>query len=207
MNDNKAFFNAAFAENRDQWLYADSWYAEEKDAFWKKHSSACYSIQIQCTKDSGNTVADIGDSFANRADSNFGQDSAITITSTTPGVTYQEFLAQSESQPFIVGRTMIISTTSAMLERSVALRHRNATGDAVAYSINPLVDPYQVQTDRVIEDYEYIFDGMTRLRFTMSANSTVLVRMYLVSKYDATQIVAGRPSTQKYSPPHLIKAT
>ena len=207
MSNNTAFFDAARAENRDKWLCADSWYAAEKDAFWQKHSDSCYIIQVVSSKGGSTTAVEIGDSFTNRVASNFNQDADIAITSTISGVTYQEFLAQSEAQPFIVGRTMIISTSSGQIERSVGIRHRNVNGDLVQRVIAPLVDPYQNQTDRIIDDTEYIFDGMTLFNFRIDALATVTIRLYLLSKFAASQIIAGRPAVQKYKPPHLIKAT
>lgn len=205
MKDNKAFFDAASAENRDKWLCADSWYSKEKDSFWKKNSDSCYIIKI-VSGGAGATI-ELGDSFTNRTANNFNVVDTTSVTSPISGVTYQEFLAQSESQPFIVGRTMIISATAGQIERPFQITHRNASGDAVSRVMSPIVDPYQRQTDRLIDDTEYIFDGMTRYSFYLEASATVYIRLYLVSKFSATQIIAGREEVQKYMPPYLIKAS
>lgn len=191
----------------DAWSDADAWQsADAQGTPVQKHSSAPYIIQIVNACTSAISSVDIGDSYTNRAASNFNQNTSITITSTITGVTYQEFLAQSESQPFTVGRTMVISTSAGQLDQTIAVTHRNSAGDRNDHVITPTLDPYQNQTDRIIDDYEYLFDGMTRLRFNqINGSATVTVRMYLVNKFAASQIIAGRPAQQVYEPPHLIK--
>jgi hypothetical protein len=203
MNNNN-FFNAAYSNDRDTWKMADG-SSEGEEA--QMHSSAPYIIQIVNGDDASNVYdVDLGDSYINRTDSHFGQNPSITITSTISGVTYQEFLAQSESQPFTVGKTMVVSTSAGQLDQTVAITHRNASGDRNDHVITPTLDPYQQQTDRIIDEYEYLFDGMTRLRFNqINAGATVTVRMYLKNKYAASQIISGRPALQDYQSPNLIK--
>ena len=203
--DNRQYFEAAERENRDKWLCADSWLEQSADPQKKLRGEANFIIQVVSGKDSS-TFVNLGDSFTTRTADNFGQDASITVTSTISGVTYQEFLAQSESEPFIVGRTMIISTTEGQVENPVVIAHRNANGDRVDHVITPTIDPYQNQTDRIIDDYEYLFDGMTRFRFSINGRATVSIRLYLINKWAATQAIAGRPAIQNYRPPHLIKA-
>ena len=206
--DNRNFFNAAYSNDRDSWKMADG-SSEGEDV--QQHSSAPYIIQIVNACSSAISNVDIGDSFTNRtgtpgAEWNFNQSPFITTTSTISGVTYQEFLAQSESQPFTVGKTMVISTSAGQLDQTVAITHRNSSGDRNDHVITPTLDPYQQQTDRIIDEYEYLFDGMTRLRFNqINANATVTVRLYLKNKYAASQIISGRPAIQDYATPNIIK--
>ena len=190
----------------DSWSSADSWQSAEGGAPAPLRTSAPYIVQIVNACTSAIASVDIGDSYTNRTVSNFGQSSNITITSTISGITYIEFLAQSESQPVKIGRTMIISTSAGQLDQTVAVTHRDAVGNRADHIITPTVDPYQNQTDRIIDEYEYLFDGFTRLRFNqINGSATVTTRMYPVSKFVATQMVAGRPAQQVYSAPHLIK--
>lgn len=203
--DNQQFFQAAFEENRNKWLCADSWLQDSSDPEKRLRPTASYIIQIVSTKGSAATV-DIGDSYTNRTADNFGQDGNITITSTIQGVTYREFLAQSEEEPFMVGRTMVISTSSGQLENPVLITHRNANGDADQHAIMALIDPYQKLTDRVIDDKEYLFDGMSRLRFRINASATVAIKLYLVNKWAASQEIANRSALVQYQPPRIVKA-
>ena len=193
--------------NAEGWESADNWAsAEGAGTPAPLRTSAPYIIQIVNACTSAIASVDLGDSYTNRTVSNFSQNSNITITCTISGITYIEFLAQSESQPVKIGRTMIISTSAGQLDQTVAVTHRDAVGNRADHIITPTVDPYQNQTDRIVDDYEYLFDGFTRLRFNqINASATVTTRMYPISKFVATQMVAGRPAQQVYSAPHIIK--
>lgn len=173
------------------------------------HGSAPFILQIVNACTSAIANVDIGDSYTNSISSNaalnFGQSFDITTTSTVSGVTYLEFLRQSESKPFTVGKTMIISTSAGQLDQTVAITHRNASGDRNDHVITPTLDPFQNQTDRVIDNYEYLFDGMTRLRFNqINGSATVTLRIYPKNLFSATQIIAGRPAEQVYAAPNFV---
>ena len=214
-NQNSANANDWYSADGDGWNSADSWDSASGDDQWSSaegsqgrtnRTSVPYIIQLvnACTTAIANV--DIGDSYLQRAATNFGQNTNITVTSTVTGATYLEFLAQSESQPFKVGRTMVISTTAGQLDQTIAITHRDAGGNRLDQVITPTLDPYQNQTDRIIDDREYLFDGYTRLRFNqINASATVTVRLYPVNKFVATQMIAGRGAEQNYAPPHLIK--
>jgi len=101
---------------------------------------------------------------------------------------------------------MIISTSAGQLDQTVAVTHRDSAGNRSDHVITPTLDPYQTQTDRIIDEYEYLFDGFTRLRFNqINASATVTVRLYPIQKFAATQLVAGRNANVLYQAPHLIK--
>ena len=203
---------------KDKWYNSDGWdsanaddwaFAEGDETHQPQRVSAPYIIRLVSSASAagnGTSNVDIGDSYTNRMASNFGQAEAITTTSTITGVTYIEFLAQSESQPFEIGRTMIISTSAGQLDQTVAVTHRDASGSRNDHVIVPTIDPYQNQTDRIIDDYSYLFDGFTRLRFNrINGGATVTVRMYPTGKFVATQLLAGRSGLPSYAAPHLIK--
>ena len=204
---NVDYFNAEYQKNRDEWLFADS----DNDGSGSESVSVPYIIQIVNACTSAIADVDIGDSYANRAGTsagpwNFNQNSNITITSTVSGVTYIEFLAESESKPFKVGRTMIISATAGQFNQTAAVTHRDAAGNRMDHVIVPTIDPYQNQTDRILDEYEYLFDGFTRLRFRqINGSATVTTRLYKVSNFSATQIVAGRSGERQFKAPHIIK--
>lgn len=208
MPETESWFSADGWESADAWQSADSWSSADANAGAAApvRVSAPYIIQLVNACTSAISSVDVGDSYTNRAASNFGQSSNITLTSTISGVTYIEFLAQSESQPVKIGRTMVISTSAGQLDQTIAVTHRDASGNRADHIITPTIDPYQNQTDRIIDDYEYLFDGFTRLRFNqINASATVTLRMYPVNKFVATQLIAGRNAEQTYSAPHLIK--
>lgn len=198
-------------EQQDQgsWRGDGSWSADGGGATQAGGMSAPYILQIVNACTSAIADVDIGDAFVNRLNSsalyNFGQNSNITTTSTVSGVSYLEFLAQSESKPFTVGKTMIISTSAGQLDQTVAITHRNASGDRQDHVITPTLDPFQNQTDRIIDSYEYLFDGMTRCRFNqINGSATVSIRFYQKNMFSATQIIAGRPAEMTYGSPNFI---
>lgn len=210
--NNLKYFDDAQNEQRDKWLCADSWQdpkpAEEKTTANQPRVSAPFIIQITNGPAPPGSIADvdIGDSYTNRSTSNFGQNSAIAITSTISGVSYLDFLAQSESRPFKIGRTMIISSSAGQIEQPVTVTHRNASGDRNDHVFTPTVDPYQSQTDRIIDEYEYLFDGFTRLRISsVLASAVVTVRLYPMNIFSATQEVADRNSEQSFEAPEIVK--
>lgn len=202
--NNRGFFNSESNRNRDAWKHAD---AGSKELGGYKGVSAPFIIQVVNSNLPPTTAisdVDIGDSVTNRTANNFGQDSHISITSTVSGVTYREFLALSESRPFVVGATMIISSTAGQLEQSVGITHKNGSGDSVTHTITPTLTINQKQTDRIADNYEYMFDGFTRFRInSVASGATVTIRIYPKDIYSATQKVAGRNDLSRFSMPNI----
>lgn len=201
------WFSADGWDNSDGWQGADAWESADADRQpVQEHSAAPYILQIVNACTSAIASVDIGDAATNRTATNFGQNTNITTTSTITGVSYLEYLALSEAQPFAVGATMIISTSAGQLDQSVGITHRNASGDSSTHVITPTLTLNQNQTDRVIDLWSYIFDSMTRLRFNqINASATVTVRQYLKGKFAANQIVVGRPALQGYGKPNVVR--
>ena len=152
---------------------------------------------------------DLGDSYNNRAASNNNQNANITTSNRISGATYNEFLAQTESQPFKVGKILIISATAAQFNESITITHRDSNGKRLDDVITFELDPYQQQTDRyLIEDEldNVTWDGYTRLRFSaIAASATVDLRIYSAGKFSGTALVSNRPAQIKYSAPRIIK--
>ncbi len=206
--------NEWFSANGDQdWNSADEW--RGADSSWdanggdrqavQTHSSAPYILQIVNACTSAIADVDIGDAARNRTSATFNLNSNITVTSTVQGINYLEYLAMSESQPFLVGATMIISTSAGQLDQTVKITHRNPSGDDWGHVITPTLTLNQNQTDRVIDDYEYLMTSMTRLRWNqINASATVTCRQYLKGKFAANQILVGRPALQGYGQPNVV---
>lgn len=206
------------AHQSNEWLNADGW--DDADAWdssadaWDSADAAPqvsktsqpYIIQMVNACSSAISSVDIGDSYANRFADLFNQSSNITFSMNVSGLTYIEFLAQTESQPFRIGKTVIVSATAAQFNQTVTITHRDSTGKRLDEVITPFIDPYQNQTDRIISDFNYVFDGFTRLRFNqIAASATVTVWLFPQSKFVGTQAVAGRTPQVNYSDPGLVK--
>lgn len=163
---------------------------------------------LQVVNSCANTAVanvDLGNSYANRSANNYNQSSLITITSTVTDVSYLEFLAASESNPFTVGKTMIISSNSGQIEQTVQINHKTPAGKSDSFVISSTLSPFQNQTDRIIDETVYVWDGFTRFRFNqVNAGATVTVRLYLKNKFNATQLISDRAAVKQYANPNLI---
>ena len=197
-------------ESADAWASADSWSnAGGQGQAASSRTSAPYIIQIQNTCTSAIASVVIGDSYDNRTAANYGNSSAISITYVIGNVSYVAWLAQSETQPFRIGRTMIVcatNSTSGQLNQTVIVQHKDASGNLTNHVITPIIDPYQTQTDRIVDDYEYLMDGYTSLTVnSIAASTTITLYLFPISKFSALQTVAGRNGNQTFNAPHLIK--
>lgn len=216
------WFNSDGWDSADSWNSADSW--DSADAAPQaprapSRTSLPFIIQIanSCSATSYSNI-DLGDSLSNRT-GNTGTFTSgslvytaapnVTISSLVSGITYLDFLGQSESQPFKVGRTLIIVTSgsaASQFAQGVTLTHREAGGVRHDEPIVGVIDPYQNQTDRYLYEGEYLFDGFTRIRFNaINASTTVVVYLYPAEKFAATQTVAGRNSKLNYANPHITR--
>lgn len=194
-------------ESADDWQGADDEYeyaVEPQGKSAKKSQPYILRLVNACTSSIANV--DLGDSYLQRAASNFGQNANITLSSVPSGTSYIEFLAQTEAQPFNVGRTVIISATAAQFDETLTITHRDSNGKRNDEAIILTIDPYQTQTDRIIIDREFLFDGYTRIRFSnIRASATVTVQIYPTDKFNAAMAVAGKSAQIKYSEPKIVK--
>ncbi len=206
-------------ENED-WFRADAagwdagaeWSADGELQKKEGKISDPYVIQITNTPVTGEGASTyqgdvfVGNSYSRRTTTNFGNDSHITLSLATVGVTYRDWLSQTESQPFEVGRTMVVTAIANQLEQPVSIRHRDASGKRQDHVMVPTVDPYQSQSDRIIDDYSYTFDGYTEFLLNFNATSGVItIRLYPKNKFVATQLIAGKTGVPEYKEPHIIR--
>lgn len=119
---------------------------------------------------------------------------SVTITSLIPGVSYQAFLSQTESKPFKVKKTAIISTQNSQVEQSTTITYRDSDGKRIDHVITPTIDPYQELVGRIEDPVVYTFDGFTRVRFNQIAgNTTVVLKIYPAEKFDVVNMLHGKP--------------
>jgi len=117
----------------------------------------------------------MGHSYSSRMEKNFGQDPNIIITSLVPGVSYLEFLAQSEKQPFEVAKTIIKSTSQGQLDQKISVIHP-LPGNPLKLKEHPIVTK---QKEQLIDEYKYRFDGEAKLWFKyINGNATVTIYIY-----------------------------
>lgn len=203
-------FNNSDVMRNNDWMGADEGFAQPQDILPQQP----YIIQVanSCASAAVSNV-DIGNSFANRltydplGTYNFGQNSNISITSTITDITYLEFLAATESNPFTVGKTMIISSSAGQVEQTVQINHKTPAGKQDSFIISAAMSPFQNLSDRVIDETSYVWDGFTRFRFNqINAGATVTVRLYLKNKFSPTRLIQGLSAVIGYTNPNLIMA-
>ena len=120
-------------------------------------------------------------------------------------VSYLAWLQRTKTNPMRVGSTMVVSSTSGQIETTVALDHR-ISNKRIIRDLHPTIDPLQTQTDRVVDRYEYLFDGSTKLVIqSLAAFSTVYLRLYPMEELTPTQIVAGGGVEKEYECPLIEK--
>ena len=148
-----------------------------------------FIIQVVNASASPISDVDVGDSYSNRtlgqtaSHNQFGVDPNITLSSGMIGVTYIEWLAETERRPFKVGLTEIISSTAGQIDNPITVTSRDTQGGREDHVIIPSIDPNQGLTDRgIADDYEYMFDGYTRLQLSqVNGSATVTIRIYPMS--------------------------
>ena len=152
----------------------------KKSKHSERQKAKCVIIRVRNKGKETIKNVELFNSYENRNKKNFGQDKNIEITSNIPGISYEFMLAASESQPYEVGRTVIISKKSGQPEQSIKVMQRMDVGYSLQHYIIPTIDPYQQQTDRIVDDFEYPILGGTRVVITqVLPESTVLIRFYI----------------------------
>ncbi len=218
---NEQFFNQEEARNKDKWACANgsSWGQSFKSSWGNADGDdenggddQTYVIQIvnSCTTAAISNV-DFGQSAAQRfnggdAANPYGNTFYISLSSTVPNVSYDEFLASTESEPFMVGSTMVISTSAGQLEQGMQITQKDAGGEIESIVLNQTLSPMQVLTDRLISFRNYPWNAATRFRFNqINASATVTVRLSIKNKFSALQYIQGNNSALlDFSKPKLL---
>lgn len=175
-------------------LFSKRFYAPKRNNFY----SAPICIQIKSTFPVPQNNVVIYGSLLNRAAFNynlpFGSATVgVFATSLTPGITYQQLLANSENKPFKVGRTLIISSSPGQLDTNITITHSTDNGDMLKHVVVPTLDPFQSQTDRILDGYEYLMDGFGSITFDrINANSIIDIELSILRRFSGTLAADGK---------------
>lgn len=132
---------------------------------------------------------------------------SITISSGTPGVTYQQLLSQIQQQPFLCAATYYASATTNQVQQTIQVKVKDANGNEQKSPMVPSLSPYQFQSGVIIMENAYTVNGNTSLVIaSVLANSTITLKLYPAGKIDLTTGLAGNPVSQDYSAPAIVKA-
>lgn len=132
---------------------------------------------------------------------------SITISSGTPGVTYQAMLAQFQQQPFTCGLTNYQSATTNQINQTLTIVTKDANGNESRMPIVPVKDPYQFQSDMIPIYNSYNVDGFTSIIISsVLANATITFFVYPAAKVDLARGLEGQSVGAEFSNPGIIKA-
>jgi hypothetical protein len=132
---------------------------------------------------------------------------SITISSGTPGVTYQQMLAQFQQQPFTCGLTYYKSATTNQVDQVVQIVQKDATGMESKMPIVPTTDPYQFQSGIIVMENQYNVDGWTSLVIaSVLANATITFQLYQSEKINLARGLEANSVQAGYSNPGIVKA-
>lgn len=200
--NNQEFFSTEQQKQQNEWLSADAWLKSE---YRKKVKP--FVLRIVNSGIARNDI-DIGNAY-NSWDATIRYDGVVGITrsSVIPGVTYREFLLETENKPFKISQVLVISTTSGQLNNVVNLIKRDADGTRKDEIFYATIDPYQNLTDRVLIDKEFIWDGYTTLRFaTVNEGATINIFIWKKEQFSAVDILSGGKGKLGYTEPRIIRA-
>lgn len=142
-----------------------------------------------------------------------GTGGTVAIASALSNVNYQQFLFQSMNNPFSVGLTYIQATSSSgsgnlsQVVTPITLTTQDANGNQAQKILTPTVDPYQQQTNVIALRQAFRMDGFTKLTIpVIYAYTTITLRFYPSDTLNLARGLAGKPVTQGYGNPGIIKA-
>ena len=225
MNSNQRFLKNAQIEANESWLSVEGndwdaegdWDADGETSEWGAEGeweaaggnatslSSPYVIKLvnACTTAIANV--DVGDAAIQQFATNQGANTNITITNNISGGSYIGWLGTTNTKPFMVGKTMVVSATAGQLNETLLMTHTDPNGDAESKYLDLVLDPNQNQTDRVSNFRPYLFDGYTRVRFSnIVASGTTFLYLYPLQKYSASAVLSGHSPIRTYAPPKTV---
>lgn len=132
---------------------------------------------------------------------------AVTISSAISNVTYQQFLYQSQANPFSVGLTYIEAISGTGQVTSVlTLNTQDANGNQALKPMIPTIDPYQYQSNIIAMKQVYRIDGYTRVTIgTLMPSAVLRLHFYPSDNINLARGLAGRPVSRQFANPKVIK--
>lgn len=189
--------------------YADDEYEMAAGRAAQLPTSQPYVISIENTSSSNVSNVIVCGAYANVSGAtNFGNAAAVSITMQATNVTYQEFLNQTMTQPFVVGEIYLQSANTSQVIQTFTIRHQDSNGNLADKPMFPRRDPYQFQTDGLVHKFRHRIDGYTRYTIgTLLANATLLMHVFPEEKINLGRAVGGAKARKAYGNPKIVKPT
>ena len=133
--------------------------------------------------------------------------SGVTISSGLGNVVYQTLVSQSLTQPFTIGSTAITATVNAaQIQQTINVSTVDASGQSQAVPIIFLKDPYQNQTDIIVNNTPYRIDGTTALTISnVLPNAVFSLYLYPAQNINPSAQLWGNAAVNTYANPGLIR--
>ena len=134
---------------------------------------------------------------------------------TTGGVTvsgvyasYQSLVSQSMTQPFTVGSTWVgvVSGSNSQVQQPLSVTTTDASGMTQGVPIPFRKDPYQNQTDTLVNNTPWRMDGTTSVTITaILANTVVTYEFYPAQNINPASALMNQDTNRFYQNPGLIR--
>ena len=133
--------------------------------------------------------------------------SSVTVSSGLGNVTYQNLVSQSLTQPFTIGSTVVIaSAVSAQIQQPINVTTTDASGLTQGVPIIFIKDPYQNQTDMLVNNTPYRIDGTTSMTIAnVLPNAIFTLYLYPANNVNPASQLMGQDTTRAYANPGLIR--
>lgn len=132
----------------------------------------------------------------------------VTISSQTPNVTYRDLLQQSAWQPFTNGQTYIqCSSPTAQILVPYTITTKDSSGVLMQIPGKPKKDPYQQQSDLLIDSTIWSIDGLSKMTFNQILPFAVLnLDFYPQSNINSGRLLNNQQPGKDYGNPGIIRS-
>ena len=138
---------------------------------------------------------------------NFQNSAAISITMGISGISYDQFLRQSQNKPFAVGQTYYQSSTANQVLETLSLIASDASGNTSQKTLVPTIDPYQQQSTIIVIKYNFIIDGNTSIVIaSVLASAVVKIYLYPAETVSTARTLTGRRAVRNYGNPNIVRS-
>ena len=121
---------------------------------------------------------------------------------------YQTLVSQSMTQPFTIGSTWVgvVSGSNAQVQQPLQVTTTDASGLTQGVPIPFRKDPYQNQSDILVNNTPYRIDGTTVVAITaLLANTVVTYEFYPAQNINPASALMGQDTNRFYQNPGLIR--
>jgi len=133
----------------------------------------------------------------------------VTVSSAINKVTYQSFIAQTQTQPFSVGTTVITTNNgiNAQVSQPMVASVTDASGLTQGVPVALLKDPFQSQHDMIVCTTPYTIDGTAALTIsTILAGANFNIYFYPTQSVNDSNQLNGQSSSANLPSPKIIRA-